>query len=86
MTVPQEGLDYNVIANPGGGHYRAGDRFEFALVESEARPVSSVKWYFDDEPASSASVSLTAGRHCVEAHLTLQNGKNKIVTLELLVE
>ena len=85
-TVPQEGLDYNVIANPGTGQYRVGDRFEFALVESDARPVSLVAWYFDDEPASSASVSLTAGRHCVEAHLTLQNGKTKIVTLELTVE
>lgn len=85
-TVPQDGLDYNVIANPGAGKYRVGDRFEFALVESEARPVSSALWYFDDEPVSSASVSLTAGRHCVEARLTLQNGKTKIVTLELTVE
>ena len=85
VTVPKEDLDYNLIANPGDGVYQAGDRFSFELVESETRPVGSVNWYYDDEPASSASVTLTAGVHTVEAHLTLTSGIKKIVTLELTV-
>lgn len=86
VSVPQEDMEYNVISNPGGGHYSVGDRFAFSLVESASRPVSSAQWYFDDEPVSSDSVSLTAGAHCVEAHLTLTNGKTKIITLEITVD
>ena len=85
VTVPKEDLDYNLIANPGDGVYQAGDRFSFELVESETRPVGSVSWYYDDEPASSTSVTLTAGVHTVEAHLTLTSGIKKIVTLEITV-
>lgn len=85
VTLPKEDLDYNVIANPGNGQYNAGDRFSFELVESETRPVSSVAWYFDDEPVNAASVTLTAGAHTVEARLTLFGGTEKIVTLELNV-
>ena len=85
VTVPKEDLDYNLIANPGDGVYQAGDRFSFELVESETRPVGSVSWYYDDEPASSASVTLTAGVHTVEAQLTLTSGIKKIVTLEITV-
>ena len=85
VTVPKEDLDYNLIANPGDGVYQAGDRFSFELVESQTRPVGSVSWYYDDEPASSASVTLTAGVHTVEAHLTLTSGIKKIVTLEITV-
>lgn len=85
VTLPKEDVDYNLIANPGNGTYSAGDRFSFELVESETRPVASVEWYYDDEPASSASVSLTAGVHTVEAHLTLTSGVKKIVTLEITV-
>ena len=85
VTAPKEDLDYNLIANPGDGVYQAGDRFSFELVESETRPVGSVSWYYDDEPASSASVTLTAGVHTVEAHLTLTSGIKKIVTLEITV-
>ena len=85
VTVPKEDLDYNLIANPGDGVYQAGDRFSFELVERQPRPVGSVSWYYDDEPASSTSVTLTAGVHTVEAHLTLTSGIKKIVTLEITV-
>ena len=85
VTVPSDDLDYNVIDNPGNGVYSAGDRFSFQLVESPIRVPESVAWYYDDEPVQADSVTLTSGKHTVEAHLTLSNGKRKIVTLEITV-
>ena len=82
-SVPSSVLNYNVIANPGGGVYAAGSDFALTLVESEAQPVSSVEWFFDDEPVSGSSVRLTAGKHVVEAHLTLASGETKILELTL---
>ena len=83
-TVPSSTLNYNVIANPGNGVYTAGSSFALELETSEAQPVSSVQWYLDDEPVSGSSVTLSAGEHLIEAHLTLQNGSSKI--LELTVQ
>ena len=89
-SVPSSTLNYNVIANPGNGVYAAGSEFNLALVESEAQPVSSVAWYLDDEPVSTAktgsSVTLTAGTHLVEAHLTLATGATKILELTLTAQ
>jgi hypothetical protein len=65
--------------------YSAGSSFQLALVESTAQPVSSVEWFFDDEPVSGPSVLLTAGTHVVEAHLTLSSGVTQIVDLTLTV-
>ena len=67
----------------GRGVYSAGSDFALTLVESEAQPVSSVEWFFDDEPVSGSSVRLTAGKHVVEAHLTLASGETKILELTL---
>ena len=86
VAVPSDALDYNVIANPGNGSYKAGDVFELVLEESEARPVSAVKWFFDDEPANGPSVVLRAGKHTVEAAITLTDGGTKIVTLEITAD
>lgn len=85
-SVPQATLSYNVIANPGNGVYTAGSSFSLELVESEAQPVASVQWYFDDEPVSGSSVSLTAGTHVVEAHITLTSGDTRIVELTILAQ
>ncbi len=85
-TVPSSSLNYNVIANPGNGVYSAGSDFALTLLESEAQPVSSVAWFFDDEPVSGSSVRLTAGKHIVEAHLTLVSGESKILELTLNVQ
>ena len=91
-SVPSSTLNYNVIANPGGGVYTAGSSFNLELVQSEAQPVSSVAWYLDDEPvggpvspsaAPVPSVTLTAGTHLIEAHLTLVNGQTKILELTI---
>lgn len=84
--VPSVVLNYNVIANPGNGVYSAGSTFTLALDESEAQPVSSVSWFFDDEPVSGSSVILTAGTHVVEALLTLTTGETKILELTLNVQ
>ena len=85
-TVPSSTLNYNVIANPGNGVYAAGSAFALNLVESESQPVSSVQWFFDDEPVSGTSVVLPAGSHVVEAHLTLASGETKILELNLLAQ
>ena len=79
-------LNYNVIANPSNGVYSAGSQFNLALEASEAQPVESVDWYFDDEPVSGTSVTLTAGTHLVEAHLTLSTGATKIVELTIVAQ
>ena len=85
-TLPSSTLNYNVIANPGNGVYSAGSSFNLSLTESAAQPVSSVAWFFDDEPVSGTSVTLTAGTHVVEAHLTLTSGETKILELNLRAE
>lgn len=82
-TVPSSTLNYNIIDNPGNGVYSAGSTFNLSLTLSEAQPVSSVVWYFDDEPVSGTSVTLTTGTHVVEAHLTLTTGETKILELIL---
>lgn len=82
-TAPSNVLNYNVIANPGNGVYTAGSSFSLELETSETQPVSTVAWYFDDEPVSGPSVTLTAGTHVVEAHLTLTSGATKILELTL---
>ena len=85
-TVPSTTLNYNAIANPGNGVYTAGSDFTLELKESEAQPVSSVAWYFDDEPVSGSSVQLTAGTHLVEAHLSLSDGTSQILELIIFVQ
>lgn len=86
VTAPSMTLNYNVIANPSNGVYSAGSQFNLALEASEAQPVESVDWYFDDEPVSGTSVTLTAGTHLVEAHLTLSTGATKIVELTIVAQ
>lgn len=85
-TVPSFNLNYNAIANPGNGVYATGSNFALSLEESEAQPVSSVAWYFDDEPVSGSSVSLSAGSHIVEAHLTLADGTTQILELSIVAQ
>ena len=94
-SVPSIVLNYNVIANPGNGVYTAGSNFDLSLVTSETQPVSSVQWYFDDEPVGSSvtvspfagpAVPLTAGPHLVEAHLTLTSGETKVVELTVVAQ
>lgn len=81
--VPSDELDFCVIADEGS--YRAGDRFTFTLVEPAEVHPETVAWYFDDEPAGADSVTLTAGRHVVEARLTFAGGRTDRVTLEMEV-
>ncbi len=86
VKVLSDDIDYNVIDNPGNGVYTAGDNFELKLINSETSPVSSVAWYFDDEPVSGPSVRLRAGNHTVEAVVTLGSGETQTVTLEITVQ
>jgi hypothetical protein len=82
--LPYDGLDYCTIADSGS--YRAGDRFTFALdCPEEIEAPTSVVWYYDDEPAGADSVTLTAGRHTVDARLTYANGRQAVLTLEINV-
>ena len=79
----QPELGFNHIANPGNGTYKAGDRFELALVRYEDDTPSSVSWTFDGQAVQAGSVTLTAGTHKVEAHLTYPDGTSEVIRLIL---
>ena len=77
----QPELGFNYIANPGNGTYKAGDRFDLALVRYEDDAPSTVAWKYDGQTVRADSVSLTAGSHTVEAHLTYPDGTVEVIRL-----
>ena len=77
----QPELGFNYIANPGNGTYKAGDRFDLALVRYEDDAPSTVTWKYDGQTVRADSVSLTAGSHTVEAHLTYPDGTVEVIRL-----
>ena len=79
---------YNYISDPKNGAYNDGDVFQLNLVQTTGprKPSGAVSWYFDDEPASAQSVTLTTGSHVIGARFTTSEGKTKIVELELNVQ
>ena len=92
VNVPKETLDYPVIANPGNGSYQSGALFDLELTlpeDYDASQISSVSWYFDDEPVpdglnlGGGTVILRSGIHTVEAALTLNTGDILTLTLEI---
>ena len=79
---------YNYIADPQNGVYSEGYTFPLTLVETagDRKPGTAISWYFDDEPVSTTSVTLTtSGTHLIEARFTTTAGKTKIVELEVNV-
>ncbi|MBQ9192538.1 MAG: M6 family metalloprotease domain-containing protein [Bacteroidales bacterium] len=82
----QPELGFNHIANPGNGTYAAGDRFELALVQYADDPYTSLSWTFDGQAVQSGSVTLTAGKHLVEAHLTYPDGAVEVIRLTIQAE
>ena len=82
----QAELGFNYIANPGNGTYKAGERFELSLVRYEDDAPSSVAWKFDGQAVRADSVSLTAGSHTVEAHLTYPDGSAEVIRLVINAE
>ena len=83
--VPSSALSYNLISNPGNGVYPAGSTFNLSLTNGGWN-VSSVAWYLDDEPVSGSSVTLTAGTHLIEAHVTLSSGEVRILELTVVAQ
>ena len=79
-------LGFNHIDNPGNGIYKAGDRFTFKLNRYEDDAPSSVAWKYDGQTVKADSVSLTAGSHTVEAHLTYPDGSAEVIRLVIKVE
>ncbi len=79
---------YNYISDPNNGSYRSGERFEFHLVETTGsrKPAGDITWYYDEEPVSADSITLTSGHHVIEAHFTTQDGTRKVVELEIDVQ
>lgn len=74
---------FNVIdAKP---EYSAGETFEFKIIESIVKAPTSVKWYFDGEETSQASVVLSPGVHVIEAHLSFADGSASILRQEINV-
>ena len=84
-SVPTYGLEYPVIATPEDGSYVAGQSFPLSLTEVYGLKTTSVSWFYDDEPVE-GSVTLTAGQHTIEAHVTFASGKSAILTLDISVE
>ena len=82
----QPELGFNHIANPGNGSYRAGDRFDLSLVRYEDDAPSSVSWVYDGNAVQGGSVTLTAGSHTVEAHLTYPDGTAEVIRLVIKAE
>ena len=86
-SAPDNGYSY--IDNPGDGTYSAGTAFALNLVETtgDRKPGSEVSWFYDDEPVSGATVTLSkTGLHTVTARYTTSAGKRKVVELEITVE
>ena len=79
-------LGFNYIANPGNGTYAAGDRFELALVRYDGGEPSSVSWTFDGQAVQAGSVTLAAGNHAIEAHLTYPDGAVEVIRLVIHAE
>ena len=79
----QPELGFNYIANPGNGTYAAGDRFDLSLVRYEDDPYSTLSWTFDGQAVQGGSVTLAAGSHTVEAHLTYPDGTSEVIRLVL---
>ena len=79
-------LGFNYIATPGNGTYKAGDRFDLALVRYEDDAPSTVAWKYDGQTVRADSVSLTAGSHTVEAHLTYPDGSAEVIRLVINAE
>ena len=79
-------LGFNHIANPGNGTYAAGDRFALALVRHEDDTPSSVAWVFDGQAAEADAVTLSAGAHTIEAHLTYPDGSVEVIRLVVHAE
>jgi hypothetical protein len=82
----QPELGFNYIANPGNGTYKAGDRFELELVRYADDLYASLSWTFDGQAVQGGSVTLSAGSHTVEAHLTYPDGSAEIIRLVLQAE
>ena len=79
-------LGFNHIANPGNGTYAAGSRFDLALVRYADDAPSSVSWVFDGQSVQADAVTLTAGSHRVEAHLTYPDGSVEVIRLVINAE
>ena len=86
FAVTTYSLDFYTIMNPGNGNYQAGATFDLRLNEPKGRPYSSVAWRYDGAQVTDTSVTLTAGAHCIEAVVTLQDGKRQVVTLDITVK
>ena len=79
-------LGFNHIANPGNGTYAAGDRFALDLVRYAEDTPSSVSWTLDGQAVQADAVTLSAGAHTVEAHLTYPDGSVEVIRLVINAE
>ena len=62
------------------------DRFALALVRYEEDTPSSVSWTFDGQAVQADAVTLAAGAHTVEAHLTYPDGSVEVIRLVINAE
>lgn len=79
---------FSSIADPKGGIYSVGDRFDLVLNQTngDRRPdAGGVKWYYDDEPVTDSIALRKAGEHTITARFTTVSGEKKVIDLEVSV-
>ena len=75
-------IGWNSI-DPGSGEYKAGNSFRLRLKEAPSRKPVSVDWYYDGVAVSEPAVTLRAGAHTVEAHLSYAGGSTEVLEMEI---
>jgi len=75
------------IADPGNGHYAAGDAFPLEVLLPEGVSPASVAWYYDSKDVTgSKSVSLSSGQHVLNVTLKYADGSEETLELRLDVK
>ncbi len=75
-SIPDLGFTY--IYAPKRS-FSAGDEFEFVLATPSGVKASKIVWVFDGMVKSASSVTLTSGKHTVEARVTYSDGKTETI-------
>ena len=81
-------VPFNYIKDAKNGKYSVGDVFSLGMeTASNYRAPSSISWFYDDEPVSGETITLTeTGVHTISAEITTQDGTRKVVELEIDVQ
>ena len=82
-SLTELGINY---IDPGTGDFRAGETLALKLVESPSNPPVSTEWFWDGNPASEGSVTLTKGSHVVSVRLQYADGSEEEMEMPVNVK